>query len=135
LDPEATGSGRQRRGYTYPKDSPLSQSALDQRVYAHLGIVRHRSEVVEYRLEQHLEALKDRLGQVGFVTRNVTAEQGRGENDPPLQPKSKRGNSFRSGPGATRTRDLLLRSRPTPATASARQRKSLKNQRPVASGR
>jgi hypothetical protein len=31
------------------------------------------------------------------------------ETRPPLQPKSKRGNSFRSGPGATRTRDLLLR--------------------------
>ena len=40
-----------------------------------------------------------------------------------------------SGPGATRTRDLLLRSRPTPATASARWRRSLRNQRPVACGR
>jgi hypothetical protein len=35
------------------------------------------------------------------------------------------GQIFQSGPGATRTRDLLLRSRPRAATASARQRSSL----------
>jgi hypothetical protein len=28
---------------------------------AHLGTIRHRSEVVEYRVEQHLERLGDRL--------------------------------------------------------------------------
>jgi len=33
-----------------------------RRVYAHLGDVRHRSEVVEYRLEQHLDR---RLGLSG----------------------------------------------------------------------
>jgi len=33
--------------------------------------------------------------------------QGR-KAEPPPRPKSKRGQSFRSGPGATRTRDLLL---------------------------
>jgi integrase len=31
------------------------------KVYSHLGDVRHRSEVVEYRVSQHLEALGDRL--------------------------------------------------------------------------
>jgi hypothetical protein len=41
------------------------------------------SEVVEFRLEQHLEALKDRLGKVGFVTRNVTAERAEDENETP----------------------------------------------------
>jgi hypothetical protein len=36
--------------------------------------VRHRAEAVEYRVEQHLERLGDRLGLVGpFVTGNVTA--------------------------------------------------------------
>ena len=45
---------------------------MERRVDAHLGSVRHRSEVVEYRVEQHLEALKDRLGAMGFVTRSVT---------------------------------------------------------------
>ena len=32
-----------------------------ERVYSHLGEVRHRSEVVEYRLEHHREALGKRL--------------------------------------------------------------------------
>lgn len=30
-------------------------------VYSHLGTVRHRTEVVEYRVEQHAAALADRL--------------------------------------------------------------------------
>jgi hypothetical protein len=30
-------------------------------VYAHLGTIRHRAEVVEYRVEQHTEALRERL--------------------------------------------------------------------------
>ena len=38
--------------------------------------VRHRSEVVEYRVEQHLEQLGDRLRGLGsFVTGNVTAAE------------------------------------------------------------
>jgi hypothetical protein len=32
-----------------------------ERIYGHLGTVRHRSEVVEYRIEQHEERLGDRL--------------------------------------------------------------------------
>jgi integrase len=32
-----------------------------RKVYGHLGQVRHRSEAVEYRVEQHQERLKDRL--------------------------------------------------------------------------
>ena len=32
-----------------------------ERVYSHLGEVRHRSEVVEYRLEQHRESLGEKL--------------------------------------------------------------------------
>ena len=45
-----------------------------QKVYSHLGMIRHRSEVVEYRVEQHkkllgkrLEALSSRVVTV-FVT-------------------------------------------------------------------
>lgn len=34
---------------------------LVERIYGHLGTVRHRSEVVEYRIEQHQERLGDRL--------------------------------------------------------------------------
>jgi hypothetical protein len=32
-----------------------------EKVYSHLGTVRHRAEVVEYRVEQHTEVLGDRL--------------------------------------------------------------------------
>jgi hypothetical protein len=37
-----------------------------KRIYAHLGDVRHRAEVVEYRVEQHLDRLGDRLQRSGF---------------------------------------------------------------------
>jgi hypothetical protein len=54
-----------------------------RRVYAHLGTVRHRSEVLEFRVEQHHEKLKDRLGALGFVTRNDTrARAGVGKQRP-----------------------------------------------------
>jgi hypothetical protein len=32
-----------------------------ERVYSHMGTIRHRSEQVEYRVEQHEKALGDRL--------------------------------------------------------------------------
>jgi hypothetical protein len=32
-----------------------------EQVYSHLGQGRHRSEVIEYRVEQHREVLGDRL--------------------------------------------------------------------------
>ena len=52
-------------------------------VYAHLGEVRHRSEVVEYRVAQHLEQIGDRLQKLGIVTGNVTAApSGVGEETP-----------------------------------------------------
>ena len=44
-----------------------------------------------------------------FVTVNGTAGAESLKNHAPLTPKCKRGRTFRSGPGATRTRDLLLR--------------------------
>jgi hypothetical protein len=62
-----------------------------------------------YRVEQHLEALRDRLGHVGFVTwKDTTGGQGRQAKPPPAR-MCRRGKAFQSGPGATRTRDLLLR--------------------------
>ena len=36
-----------------------------EQVYAHLGTIRHRSEYVEFRVEQHEEALRDRLPMLG----------------------------------------------------------------------
>lgn len=35
-----------------------------EKVYSHLGTIRHRSETVEYRVEQHAETLGDRLAAV-----------------------------------------------------------------------
>ena len=46
-------------------------------------MVRHRCEVVEFRLEQHLEALNDRLGLVGFDTTNDTAGRAGATNEEP----------------------------------------------------
>ena len=77
--PRGTGEPLHRR----PGELGHGSEEMVRRVYAHVGNVRHRSEVVEFRIEQHLEALKDRLGRVGFVTRNFTAERGRGENETP----------------------------------------------------
>ncbi len=46
----------------------LGHASLDmvERVYAHLGAVRHRSDVVEYCVAQHLPRLRDRLTKLGL---------------------------------------------------------------------
>jgi integrase len=71
------------RLYTVSRELGHGSEEMVRRVYAHLGTVRHRSEVVEFRVEQHLEALKDRLGKVGFVTRNVTRDGVGDRNEQP----------------------------------------------------
>jgi hypothetical protein len=55
---------------------------------------------VEFRVEQHLEALNDRLGVLGFGTTNDTTEQAEAKTEIPTAPKSDRDKDFRSGPGA-----------------------------------
>ena len=47
--------------YTVASELGHSSTAMVQRVYAHLGSVRHRSAAVEYRVEQHRKVLGDRL--------------------------------------------------------------------------
>ena len=69
--------------YTVARELGHGSEEMVRRVYARLGTVRHRSEVVEYRIEQHLEALKDRLGRAGFGTTNDTARRAGGENETP----------------------------------------------------
>jgi hypothetical protein len=58
-----------------------------KRIYAHLGATRHRSDVVEYRVEQHLEQLGERLLRLGLrgpsVTGNVTGERAGERNTNP----------------------------------------------------
>jgi integrase len=69
--------------YTVSRELGHGSEDMVRRVYAHLGTVRHRSEVVEFRVEQHEKALKDRLGALGFVTRNVTREEVEAETETP----------------------------------------------------
>ena len=38
-----------------------------ERTYGHLGTIRHRSDVVEYRVESHHGILRDRLAALGWV--------------------------------------------------------------------
>jgi integrase len=47
--------------YTVAREMGHGGSALVRRVYGHLGQVRHRSEVVEYRVDQHTDTLHERL--------------------------------------------------------------------------
>ncbi|HYT71445.1 MAG TPA: hypothetical protein VEK78_08685, partial [Gemmatimonadales bacterium] len=42
--------------YTVGQELGHGGESLVKRVYAHLGTVRHRAEVVEYRVKQHLNA-------------------------------------------------------------------------------
>lgn len=67
--------------YTVAKELGHGGEAMVRRVYGHLGTVRHRAEVVEYRVEQHTERLEERLTALRagdrFVTASVTATLGR----------------------------------------------------------
>jgi hypothetical protein len=47
--------------YTVGRELGHGGDSLVKRVYGHLGQVRHRSEVVEYRVEQHRAKLEERL--------------------------------------------------------------------------
>ncbi|MCH7564323.1 MAG: hypothetical protein IH968_10925 [Gemmatimonadetes bacterium] len=47
--------------WTVAREMGHGGRSLTDRVYGHLGDVRHRSEVVEYRVEQHKAALSERL--------------------------------------------------------------------------
>jgi hypothetical protein len=58
------------------------------------------------------------------ITSDIRKGRGR-ETKIPAIPKYPRGLNFQSGPGATRTRDLLLRRRAKPARAGASQRNLL----------
>jgi integrase len=50
--------------FTVSRELGHTSPSMVERVYSHLGSVRHRSEVVEYRVEQHRAALKGRLKQL-----------------------------------------------------------------------
>ena len=66
--------------YTVARERGHGSDEMVKRIYAHLGDVPHRSEVVEYRVEQHVARLGDRLERLGLagpsVTGNVTGSAG-----------------------------------------------------------
>jgi integrase len=69
--------------YTVSRELGHGSEDMVRRVYAHLGTMRHRSEVVEYRVEQHFERLGDQLRRLGFViTSDITDEAGEGKDNP-----------------------------------------------------
>jgi hypothetical protein len=69
--------------FTVARELGHGSRTMVEEVHAHLGTMRHRSEVVEYRLEQHAEVLADRLAKLGFVTTIVTADAERAGSEKP----------------------------------------------------
>ena len=57
--------------WTVAKELGHTGTAMIEKTYGHLGEVRHRSEAVEYRVEQHAAKLRDRLA--GLVPVAVTS--------------------------------------------------------------
>ena len=51
--------------WTVAKEMGHGGTAMVERIYGHLGTIRHRSEEVEYRVEQHLDVLAARLARLG----------------------------------------------------------------------
>ncbi len=81
--------------YTVARELGHESEAMDRKVYAHLGMIRHRSEVVEYRVEQHHERLGDRLQRLGLqgpsVTGNATVAPATAGMEPPRDHESDSG--------------------------------------------
>ncbi len=69
--------------YTVSRELGHGSEDMVRRVYAHLGSFRHRSEVVEYRVEQHFERLGDQLVRLGFDITSVITEGTAGANETP----------------------------------------------------
>jgi integrase len=52
--------------FTVSRELGHGSGAMVEEVYSHLGTMRHRTEVVEYRVEQHEEKLRERLALLNF---------------------------------------------------------------------
>jgi integrase len=59
--------------YTVAREMGHGGESMVRRVYGHLGEVRQRAEVMEYRVEQYAAKLGERLAGLRSVTANVTA--------------------------------------------------------------
>src|SRR5439155_23447228 len=58
--------------WTVAGEAGHGSTAMIEKTYGHLGQTRHRSEAVEYRVEQHSEALDERLAQLVFLNERQT---------------------------------------------------------------
>jgi integrase len=47
--------------FTVSRELGHGSESLVKRIYGHLGTVRHRARVVEYRVDQHRKVLKEQL--------------------------------------------------------------------------
>ena len=69
--------------YAVSRELGHGSEDMVRRVYSHSGAVRHRSEVVEFRVEQHFERLGDQLRRLGFVIASDIKEGvGEGSEEP-----------------------------------------------------
>jgi integrase len=57
--------------FTVSRELGHGSGTMVEEVYAHLGTIRHRSEVVEYRIEQQAAALGERLKALGLLAKQV----------------------------------------------------------------
>jgi hypothetical protein len=78
--------------FTVSRELGHGSRTMVEEVYAHLGTMRHRSEVVEYRLDHHREMLAERLARLRFVTTSVTMEAEREGSERPRGRKATTGS-------------------------------------------
>jgi hypothetical protein len=102
--------------WTVAKELGHGGRSLVDRVYGHLGEIRHRSEHVEYRVQQHEETLGERLTVLQAAHRESPQVTGivTGLRDQTKSPGAScvGALSYPSGRGGIRTRDLGLMSPP-----------------------
>jgi integrase len=75
---QTTDHGAPVAVYTVSRELGHTSTAMVEKVYSHLGTIRHRAATPEFRIEQHRERLADRLG---FVTTGDTTNQTAGQGN------------------------------------------------------
>src|SRR5437867_3928489 len=68
--------------YTVAREMGHGGESMVRRVYGHLGQVRHRAEAVEYRVEQHVAKLGERLAALRAQSFGTTIDTTRVDSQP-----------------------------------------------------